>query len=241
MVITVIHVPGEEKGPVRGSLEAWHHVCNLVDSVAVCVLHWWFHFVAFWRRKLQNHPAFSSFLLNLARSYCFLFSSSKECTFCLLCFPLLFLHGTLELQGVRIRSGTRRGGKVTVAACSCLSLVLKRNRQIAYVWKMTSVVSQACQARARRCKPAAEECPGSLSELTEFNFPHVKMTGLLIQVLWLWGVWEFILLSKQFLKNVKPVLLKNKLHWYIPLSITLCSTIKGKWDRFSDAENHPTS
>lgn len=52
---------------------------------------------------------------------------------------------------------------------------------------MTSIVSHACQSWAQCCKPAAEQRTGSLWELTDFNFPHIKMAGLLVQMLCFWG------------------------------------------------------
>lgn len=65
----------------------------------------------------------------------------KKLHFACSVFPFSFLHGILELKGIRIRSRTRRRGNVAITACCCLCVRLKYN-----AWKIKSVVNQAYQS-----------------------------------------------------------------------------------------------
>lgn len=121
-------------------------VCSLPDSVTFCVLTWRFSFATFCRKT------------SIAETYCVFFFSVKCCQklfffptlfflkkknlhFACSVFPFSFLHGILELKGIRIRSRTRRRGNVAITACCCLCVRLKYN-----AWKIKSVVNQAYQS-----------------------------------------------------------------------------------------------
>lgn len=83
-------------------------------------LNWQFSLVAFGCKKSTAEMCCIFFFsVTCCGKLTFSYSFLKKNAFCLLCFPLLFLHGTLGPKGIRFRSRTRRGN-VAKSACSCL-------------------------------------------------------------------------------------------------------------------------
>lgn len=97
-------------------------------------------------------------------SYSLLKKKKKKFAFCLLCFPLLFLHGALGPKGIRFRSRTRRGN-VAQSVCSCLHTLHRHNSEL--------ILSSVLQTQQRG------PCAVSLWKWAELNFACVKRTGLL--------------------------------------------------------------